>query len=201
MQKVDINKLYEMVKSGKNKRFDEVEHCKLILKIMTDPKKGTLSAFCVEAGVGDGTFYGWLNKSELFFECYALGKMYAREVWEQDGLELREEIMMPGATNNKLEHWKMMGWSRFGISKNSRIRLDLNANDSPDKHYSQLMKQACNGDFTAGEIKQLMEAINVGLNTHQVFALQKEIDQLKSDLATMYENSNGHDTSAVKRAP
>jgi hypothetical protein len=66
------------------------------------------------------------------------------------------------------------------------------------EHYAQLLKQANNGDFTAGEIKQLMEAINVGLNTHQVFTLQKEIDQLKADLITMNENSNGNNHFAAK---
>jgi len=94
----------------------------------------------------------------------------------------------------------MIGWSRFGISKNSRIKLKLKPNDSPDKHYSQLLAQAAEGDFTAAELKQLMEAINVGLNTHQTFQLQKEIDQLKFDLGTMQENSNGNNTFADKRS-
>jgi len=41
-----------------------------------------------------------------------------------------------------------------------------------------------------------MEAVNVGLNTHQVFELQKQIDELKSDLALMVKNKNGNDTFA-----
>jgi hypothetical protein len=90
----------------------------------------------------------------------------------------------------------MIGWSRFGISKNSRIKLELVPTDNPAQHYSQLLVQAAKGDFTAGEIKQLMEAVNVGLNTHQVFELQKQIDELKSDLATMVDNQNGNNTVA-----
>lgn len=50
---------------------------------------------------------------------------------------------------------------------------------------------ASNGDFTAGEIKQLMEAINVGLNAHQAFEVQKQIDELKSDLLKVEARSNG----------
>ena len=92
-----------------------------------------------------------------------------------------------------------MGWSRFGISKNSRIILNLDPKGNTSTHYSQLLLQASEGDFTAAEIKQLMEAVNVGLNTHQVFELQKEIDQLKSDLLTMMNNTNGNDTITNKR--
>jgi hypothetical protein len=34
-----------------------------------------------------------------------------------------------------------------------------------------------------------MEAVNVGLNVHQVFELQKQIDELKSDLSVVRENT------------
>jgi hypothetical protein len=127
-----------------------------------------------------------------------MGKVFARESWELEGERLRDREMPIGVVDYAFEHWKMMGWSRFGISKNSRIKLQLKANDTPDKHYAQLLEQAANGDFTASEIKQLMEAINVGLNTHQVFALQKEIDQIKSDLATMQANTDAHNSGTNK---
>lgn len=193
MSKVDSQEIYNQVKYGRVK-FEEEKHCKLILDVMTDLKKGTHSAFCIEAKIGEGKFYLWLKNSEIFQECYAIGRMFAREAWERLGFEVKDEVTMPGTSNYKFEHWKMIGWSRFGVSKNSRIRLDLNPNDTPDKHYSQLLAQAKNGDFTSGEIKQLMEAINVGLSTHQVIKLQKELDELRSDLATMKENSDGHNT-------
>lgn len=188
----------EIYQKLKRKRieFDEKVHCAMILDVMMNPEKGTFSAFCKEALIGESKFYDWLRANELFFECYALGKMFAREDWEQLGREVREEVNLPGTTNNKFGYWQMIGWSRFGISKNSRIRLTLDANATPNQHYSQLLKQAANGDFTAGEIKQLMEAVNVGLNTHQVFTLQAEIDQLRKDLITMQENTNGNNTFA-----
>ncbi len=198
MLKVDGLKLYKVVKYGKAK-FDEQKHCAMVFNILGNPNKGTMSAFCVEAKISDTTFYKWLKASEIFQECYALAKMFAREAWEQEGRDIKDEINMPGTSNCKFEYWRMIGWSRFGVGKNSRIRLDLNPAGSPNEHYTQLLHQASQGDFTAGEIKQLMEAVNVGLSAHQVFMLQKEIDQLKSDLATMTENSNVHDPISNKR--
>lgn len=190
--------LYKRLKFNKPK-FDEAKHCTMILKVMSDPKKSRLSAFCVDAGISDKSFYNWLKESELFLECYALGKMMARERWEKEGEELRDEVLPPGSSSNKFQYWRMIGWSRFGVGKNSRIRLDLDPNATPYEHYNQIMKQASNGDFTAGEIKQLLEAVNVGLNAHQVFMLQQEIDRLKADLATMNENTNGDNPFTNKR--
>ena len=190
MSKVDGQAIYEKIKKGRTK-FDEVIHCPMIINLMANDLKGTMSAFCCEALISDRTFYTWLKENEIFQECYALGKMFAREHWEEEGRKIRDERLMPGESSYAFEYWRMIGWSRFGIGKNSRIRLDLNPHATPNEHYSQLLKQASEGEFTAGEIKQLMEAVNVGLNTHQVFELQKEIDQLRKDLATMSENTNG----------
>lgn len=193
---LDVDALFEKIKKGPTK-YDEEIHPKMILRCMM--KTGRISDFCTEALITDRTLYNWANKHDLFAECLGIGKMFARDAWELEGEILRDMTMPIGTISNAFEHWKMIGWSRFGISKNSRIKLDLNPDDTPNLHYSQLLKQAANGDFTASEIKQLMEAINVGLNTHQVFELQKQLDELKSDLATMQENSNGHNSSTNKR--
>ena len=191
----EAEEVYSKLKQSPTK-YDEELHCKLILHIMIN--KGRYSAFCVKARISETTFYSWARDNPLFAECYCLGKMYAREAWEIEGYELRDVVTPPGTINHAFDHWRMMGWSRFGVGKNSRIRLDLNPNDTPSQHYAQLLKQASEGHFTAAEIKQLMEAINVGLNTHQVFELQKEIDQLKSDLATISENKDGNNSSTNK---
>ena len=196
MLKAEAEELYQLIKAGKIKYKEEI-HCAMILLIMAHPEKGTVASFCKEVKICDKTFYNWLNQNDLFLQCYSLGKVLARAAWEEEGRELRNEICMPGAISFKFEHWRMMGWANYGIGKTMRIRLKLDADATPDKHYSQLIRQASDGDFTSGEIKQLMEAINVGLNTHQVFTLQKEIDQLKSDLATMVENSNGNNPVAT----
>lgn len=192
-----LDKIKTRVKSPQG-GFNEEKHCLMILKIMSDKSKGTISAFCVEALIGEKNFYKWLQKSELFQECYALGKMMSRENWEDEGRRIKNIETLPGSVNNEFDYWKMVGWSRFGIGKVNKVRLGLDPDSTPNQHYAQLIKQASEGDFTAGEIKQLMEAINVGLNTHEVFALQQELDQLKADLAIMNENSNADNSFANK---
>lgn len=190
----DAQEVYKTLKL-KPTIYQEDYHCPLVLEVMSNPDKGTLSAFCCEARVSNHVFYKWLAENPLFYECYYFGKMVAKRHWEKEGLELKNYIAPIGQISYAFEHWKMVGWSQFGISnKNSRVRLDLNPKDEPTKHYAQLLKQAASGDFTAGEIKQLMEAINVGLNTQQVITLQKQIDELKSDIVTMGENSHVQNT-------
>lgn len=196
--RTDTDKFKEMYRKIKNRnaKYDEEIHCPMIIKVMAT--KGRYSAFCVEAMISERRFYDWTKNHELFSESYEFGKMLAREAWEELGEEIKDHATPMGTMNHAFEHWRLIGWSRFGISKNSRIRLDLNPDDSPAQHYAQLLKQASDGYFTAGEIKQLMEAVNVGLNTHQVFELQKQIDELKSDLKTMSENTNVKNTFTNK---
>jgi len=189
--------LYQKFKKTRTKYKEEI-HCPMILDIMNNTERGTMSAFCVAAEISENSFYDWCNANELFAYCYSYGKMLAREHWEDLGREISTEITAIGESNHRFEYWRMIGWSRFGVGKNSRIRLDLNPQGNPADHYAQLLKQASQGDFTAGEIKQLMEAVNVGLNAHQVFELQKEIDQLKSDLNTMNEIANGQNSYTNK---
>jgi hypothetical protein len=179
-------------------KYNEKQHCELLVEVMSNPEKATVCAFCVEAYIPEQTFYYWCGHHEIFGTLYSFCKMIARYQWEQDGLKIKYETHPIGQVSNTFEYWKMIGWSRFGIGKTSRIKLHLDPEAAPDKHYAQLLKQASEGDFTAAEIKQLMEAVNVGLNTHQAFALQKEIDALKSDLKTMQANTNAHNISTNK---
>lgn len=197
--KLDSKAVFEHFKGrGRNPIYDVERHCQLLIDTLMDKSKGTVCSFCVEAMITEPTFWKWVNTEPLFSDLYSFGKLYAREVWEREGRELKDITMPIGTISYAFDYWKLIGWSRFGVSKNSRIKLNLDPNATPEKHYSQLLKQACDGDFTAGEIKQLMEAVNVGLNTHQVFTLQKEIDQLKLDLATMNENTNAHNSGSNK---
>lgn len=179
-----------------NSEYVEELHCKMMLNIYADRNKSRLSAFCVEAVIGESTFYDWIHRYPTFARCYEFCKMMAKENWEKEGELLRD--LDTKEVGCRFEQWRLQGWTRFGIGKNARIRLHLKEGANPAEHYQQLMKQASNGDFTAGEIKQLMEAINVGLNAHQVFELQKEIDQLKSDLIKISEIKNGENTYTAK---
>ena len=194
----DSQAVYEVFRKGGSRHYKEKIHCPMILDVMNNKNKGTVSSFCVEARISESTFYNWVHAHELFEYCYSYGQMLARDAWEKEGREVRDLVSIAGTSNHRLEYWRMTGWSRYGVGKNSRIRLHLNPLNNPSEHYSQLLKQASNGDFTAGEIKQLMEAVNVGLNAHQVFELQKEIDQLKLDLITINEMKNGQNNYTNK---
>ena len=184
-----VNEVYDFFKSNGHKKYDEEIHGKLLIKVMMDKSKGCPTFFCVEAMIGENTFFEWVRKHELFGSLYFFCKMVAKQCWYEEGMEIRNKEYQMGTINHEMEHWKLMGWAKFGISRNSRIRINFGEGDSPAKHYQAILRQAADGDFTASEFKQLMEAVNVGLNVHQTFELQKQIDELKSDLETISENS------------
>jgi hypothetical protein len=196
--KINTDNIYEHFKRKSPTYYDQDTHCRLLLDVMLDSDRGSTAAFCRETLISENTFWTWVRVHEIFGEIYSFCKIYARAEWEKEGRQLRDHLYPMGTISHAFEHWKMVGWSRFGISKNSRIKLNLNPKDSPDKHYAALLEQANSGDFTASEIKQLMEAVNVGLRTHEIIELQKEVDKLKSDLLIMKQNSNADNTLANK---
>lgn len=192
---VNSKVIYEGFKK-KAHAFDEEKHCKMIIDVMADPHKGRVSSFCVEAMICETTFYNWCKKSELFKKCYSFGKQVAREIWEELGREIANEEGIPGTQNHKFEWWRQVGWVRFGVGKCSRLRLEIDHKADPNTQYQQLLEQATDGDFTAGEIKQLMESINVGLRAHELIALQNQVKELKADLELMRANSQSYGNSA-----
>lgn len=199
LTELESENVYKRIRDNKV-IYNEDYHCPLLLRIMSDPSKARMTAFCSEIGIGESKFYDWCKQHPIFMQCYALGKIYAKEIWEREGENIKHYVSEPGTSNYLFEHWRMVGWARFKVGKNASIRLKLDPKGTPNEHYNQLIEQASEGDFTAGEIKQLMEAINVGLSAHTVFKLQEEINELKANLAVMSENSNGDNSSAVKRA-
>lgn len=189
---ISVDEVYKHFKGKHNLKYHEEIHGKLIIKVMLDPKFGCHSAFCVQAMIDESTFWLWLRRYDLFRSIYYFSKMVAKQLWYEEGRRIGKEEYQMGTVNYEWEHWKMMGWTKFGISRNSKIRINVNPTDSPAKHYEEILRQASEGDFTASEFKQLMEAVNVGLNVHQVFELQRQIDELKSDLTVVTANSNVH---------
>lgn len=199
IKKTVADEIYNHFKRGVETKYKEEEHCKLLINVMLDPNRGTSGSFCVDAMIVESTFFLWVTKHELFRNLYYFSKMVAREVWEEEGRKIKNREYQLGTMNYEFDHWKMIGWTRFGVSKNSRLKLGLDPTASPAKHYEALLKQAAEGDFTAAEFKQLMEAVNVGLNVHQVFELQKQIDELKSDLSIMTANKDVENPFSDKR--
>lgn len=198
INKMTIDEIYKYFKRNSNDKYYEEKHCKMLIRNMLDKNRGTCSSFCVEALICEQTFLNWVNYYELFRKIYYFTKMVAREIWEEEGRKLKDKEYQMGTVNYAFDHWKLIGWSRFGISNNSRLKLKLNSQDSPAKHYESILKQAGEGDFTAAEFKQLMEAVNVGINVHQLFELQKQIDELKSSYEIMKVNKNAENPFANK---
>jgi len=186
---VNSSAIYKAQKAG-GVEYDEVKHCKLIIDCMA--KHGTMSSFCVESGIGDGQFYKWMNRHEMFMDCYRIACMIARENWEREG-ELGK-----GDESFDLELWKAQGAARYGVGKTNRVRVHLDADSTPYDQYKQLLVQASMGDFTAAELKQLMESINIGIRAYESFELQKEVDAIRKDLTKM--SANGNNIVAIKTA-
>lgn len=185
-----VDEVYKHFKSKGNLKYDEEKHCKLLIKVMMDRDKGCHTYFCTEGMIADTTFYGWVRTYELFGNLYSFCKMIAKQVWYEEGRLIKNKEYQMGTINYEMEHWKLIGWAKFGISKNSRIKINVKPDDSPAKVYEMVLRQASEGDFTASEFKQLMEAVNVGINLYNTFELQKQIDELKSDLAIVTANTN-----------
>ena len=68
----------------------------------------------------------------------------------------------------------------------------------PWEQYKQIIEQCSKGDFSAAEIKQLMESINVGTRVYEAFQLQKEVDKMKEDLNTMSQR-NGNNIVPISK--
>lgn len=190
--KEKVNEIYELFakRRGTPPTYNEEKHCKILIDVMMNPNKGTISAFCVEAMICDRTFHKWVAQHDLFASLYYYSKMLAREDWEQEGRRIRDADFPMGTINYSYEYWKMIGWTRFGISKHSKIKVATENVETPTDLYRAILKQASEGDYTASEFKQLMEAVNVGVNVHNIFELQKQIDELKSAVTVMEQNSN-----------
>jgi len=180
--KVNSSELYKAQKSG-GVKYNEAKHCKMIIECLN--ASGTMSAFCVTAGIGDRQFYKWMHNHETFMDCYRIACMIARENWEREGEAGK------GDETFDLELWRTQGAARYGVGKTNRVRVHIDADSTPYSQYKQLMMQASMGDFTASELKQLMESINIGIRAYESFELQREVDAMKKDLSKMSgENVN-----------
>jgi hypothetical protein len=187
---INSTALYKKQKEG-GLKYDEAKHCKMIIDCMNE--EGTMSAFCVKAGIGDGTFYAWMAQHEMFLNCYRIGCMIARSNWEREGEDGK------GDESFDLDLWKTQGAARYGVGKTNRVRVHIDADSTPYDQYKQLLVQASMGDFTASELKQLMESINIGIRAYESFQLQKEVDIMRKDLNKMNQD-NGNNIVPIKTA-
>ncbi len=98
-----------------------------------------------------------------------------------------------------MDYWKTIGAARFGVGRTNRIRVELNETETPYQQYQSLLRQASFGEYTAAEIKQLMESINVGVRVFESFKLQEEVDNMKNDLLKMSQK-NGNNIVSIESA-
>jgi hypothetical protein len=180
MAKYSAWELYEGV-TGNAQVYKETVHCPMIIELMEAGY--SIAGFCTDAGISEKTFYKWLRAHPVFKECFEIGYTIAKHNWEQELEESDDEF------NHDL--WKARGFSRKFLGKNNNVRLTMESESNPYEQYQQLIEQANDGDFTASELKQLMEGINVGRVSYETFVLQGEIDKMKKDLVEM-EVSNEH---------
>ncbi len=192
MTQIDAKALYLQIKKGK-RTYNEEVHCPMILDVMN--REGTMTAFCRQAGISDALFYKWVNKYPVFNECYQLGRMYSKDNWEREGEHGKDD------ENFNLEYWRITGACRYGVGRTNRIRMAVNPDSDPYEQYQQLIKQAGCEEFTASEIKQLMESINVGRGVFETFKLQQEVGEMREDIKRMglnHANNSGSIASVTK---
>ncbi len=183
------HQVYLHIKSGKQ-IYDEELHCPMILEVMNN--EGTMTAFCKKAKISESLFYNWTAKYPMFDECYQLGKMYSKHNWEDEGRNGKDD------ENFNMDYWRLTGACRYGVGRTNRIRMAVDPKANPYEQYQQLIKQAGREEFTASEIKQLMESINVGRSVFETFKLQESIDAMQENIARMAVN-NEHNSSAIEK--
>lgn len=177
-RKMTPQEIYQKLKT--RTIYDEEIHCPMVIECMSS--SGTVSSFCKEAMISDTSFYRWVNAHPMFETCYRYASMVAREEWEDQGRSGKDDPEF------NLEYWRIVGSSRYGLGKTNRVRVEVDEEASPYIQYQQLLKQASHGDFTASELKQLMESVNVGSRVFETFKLQQEVDTMKEDLNKMSQN-------------
>lgn len=185
LREVEAKNYYIRLKGGII--YNEEEHCPLIIETMLDQQMGgTVAAFCKQAVISDTTFYRWLDKYPVFYECYRYAIMSAKYNWEQEGEDNKDNPEWDKS------YWEKKGNARFQVAGKPKIRLALNEKDEPYLQYQQLMSQAARGDFTSDELKQVMECLNSGTRVYEAFKVQREVDEMKKDIKEIgsYHGSN-----------
>ena len=118
--------------------------------------------------------------------------MYSKSNWEEEGRLGKDD------ENFNMDYWRITGACRYGAGKANRIRMVVDPEASPYEQYKQIIAQAGQEEFTASEVKQLMERVNVGRGVFETFKLQESIDKMQDDISRMAIN-NEHNTSAIEK--
>ena len=175
MEQKEATRIYENLKKNDD-FFDEAFHCPAVLRIVANT--GRVTAFCKEVLISERTFYNWVGKFVMFRNCYEIAKVIAREAWEKE-----PEDNWDNDTWSPKE-WASRGARYFSTNKD-KIRIIIDPDLNPWEQYQKIISDCATGDFTASEVKQIMESINVGRVAFESFKLQEDVDKMKDDLNQM----------------
>ncbi len=189
MEQNEAKAIYETVKSGNVTYIEEI-HCPMVL--MSVAQNSRITAFCKQARISERTFYRWASEHQTFRECYEIARVFCREEWEAEAID-----------NIDGEGWSIKEWAqrgaRYFATNKERVRIILDPSANPWEQYQKIMSDCASGEFTASEIKQIMESINVGRVAFESFKLQQEVDKMKDDIHQMSQR-NGNNIIPITMA-
>lgn len=189
MKKLDATEIYKTIKKGTLKYKEEI-HCPMIIEVMST--EGTAVAFMRKAMISEKTFHTWVQTHKVFGQCYAYGKIISRHNWDSEGERGKNDEYF------NFDLWRQTGAMRYGIGRN-RVRFGIDSKSSPYEQYKQLVDQAGEEEFSASEIKQLMESINVGIRAYESFELQAQVNDMKDSINKM-DARNANNIDSIEKA-
>lgn len=175
MSKIDAKEIYRQFKYGERAYKEEI-HCPMILEVMNE--EGTMTAFCKKAQIHNRLFYKWLSKNPVFKDCYEYGKILSKCNWDEEGEKGKDEDFF------NFEYWRIKGAQRYGVGQN-RVRMGVDPDSNPYEQYKQLIEMANSEEFSASELKQVSETLNVGRLTFESFKLQEQVNKITEDVQRM----------------
>lgn len=181
--------LYESIKAGVI--YVPEIHCPAIIDMYAN-NEGE-SDFCLKYGISRQRFVSWQMLCPIFREAVALAKEVGYVSWMRMYTEWEPD---PDVEKDKFDfrRWAELYKKNFGTR--AKVSIYVDPNTTPIQQYEAIMHQASTGHFTSGEIKQIMESINIGLRAHEVCNIQKEVDELKEGLKKMEERELEHSIAA-----
>ena len=172
-------------------RYEEERHCNMVILVLGNHYQGTIADFCKSAVITEREFNEWRRDYPLFNKSVEYGMVLAKINWQNEPERFKAE--KEELEFFDLNKWKFIGKYRFGIGDQPKIHIHIDKTLSPIEQYGQLLDCAAMGYFSASEFKQVSEAINIGIRAHEIFEMQKELDEIKETLKDINERqaSNG----------
>ena len=174
--------LYKQAKEGVV--YEPEVHCPMIIDLFAN-NEGE-SEFCLKVGISRQRFVRWQMECSLFRECVQIAKEVGYVSWMKLYSEWEPD---PDIEKDKFDFRKWAELYKKNFGSRAKVAIYIDSESSPIEQYKAIMHQASTGHFTSGEIKQVMESINIGLRAHEVCNLQDEVNELKEGLLKMEERA------------